>query len=177
MQTIASLRLCALTVCALALQPASAEEVRVVAPGAVLVLQTPQGWRSTKRPGRVPTLSLLPATGNDFQVLVSPLVGPDGRLGPASREALHGLVEAGANAAKSQAVEPSLPIRSFGTAEVQGHYFSATDRAPKPGEFKYLTQGAMSVEGLPVAFTILSNANTKAAVESTLRMLAAARKE
>jgi hypothetical protein len=86
-------------------------------------------------------------------------------------------VEAGANAAKSQAVEQSLPIQSVGTAEVQGHYFSATDRAPKPGEFKYMTQGAMSVSGLPVAFTILSNGNPKAAVEPALRMLAAARKE
>jgi hypothetical protein len=86
-------------------------------------------------------------------------------------------VESGANAAKSQAVEQSLPVQSFGTAEAQGHYFSVTDRAPKPGEFKYMTQGAVSVGGLPVAFTILSNGNPKAAVEPTLRMLAAARKE
>ena len=176
MQIIASLRICALSVCALALQ-ASAAEVRVVAPGAVLVFQAPDGWRSTKQPGRVPTVSLSPATGNAFQVLVSPLVGPDGRLAPSSRESLRGLVEAGANAAKAQAVEQSLTVQSFGAAEVQGHYFSATDRAPKPGEFKYMTQGAMSVGGLPVAFTILSNGNPKAAVEPTLRMLAAARKE
>ena len=148
-----------------------------MAPGAVLVLQTPEGWRSTKQLGRVPTVSLAPANGNAFQVLISPLVGRDSQLAPSSRESLRALVEAGANAAKSQAVEQSLPIQSFGTAEVQGHYFSATDRAPKPGEFKFMTQGAMSVSGLPVAFTILSHASPKAAVEPTLRMLAAARKE
>lgn len=176
MQIAAALRVCVLSLCALTIQ-ASAEEVRVVAPGAVLVLQVPAGWRSAKQPGPGPTVSLSPATGNDFQVLVSALVARDGRLAPSSGESLRGLVEAGAQAAKAQAVEQSLPIHSFGTADVQGHYFSATDRAPKPGEFKYMTQGAMSVRGLPVAFTVLSNGTPKAAVEPTLRMLAAARKE
>ena len=79
--------------------------------------------------------------------------------------------------AKTQSVEKSLPIQSFGSGEVQGSYYSATDRAPKPGEFKYMTQGAMSVNGLPVAFTILSNGNAQAAVAPALRMLSAARKE
>jgi len=110
-------------------------------------------------------------------VLVSPLVATDGRLVPATRESLRSLVETGATQAKSQSVEKSLLVQSFGSGEVQGNYFSATDRAPKAGEFKYLTQGAMSVSGLPVAFTILSNGNPQAAVEPALRMLGAARKE
>ena len=155
-----------------------AEEVRVSVPGGgALVLPAPEGWRNGRQPGPVPTVSLTPASGNSFQVMVSPLVAPDGGVAPASRESLRRLVEAGANEAKSQAVEKSLPIQSFGSGEVQGNYFSATDRAPKPGEFKYMTQGAMSVSGLPVAFTILSNGNPQAAVEPALRMLAAARKE
>jgi hypothetical protein len=38
-----------------------------------------------------------------------------------------------------------------------GYYFSATDRAPKPGEFKYLTQGILHIGELVASFTILSN--------------------
>jgi hypothetical protein len=176
MRITSSLRIGALSLCALA-NHVSAEEVRVVVPGAVLVLQAPEGWRSSRQAGPIPTVSLAPASGNAFQVLVSPLVSRDGRFAPSSRESLRRLVESGADNAKSQSVEQSLPIQSFGSADVQGHYFSATDRAPKPGEFKYMTQGAMSVSGLPVAFTVLSNGSSKATLEPALRMLASARKE
>jgi hypothetical protein len=171
------IRIAALSLCVASSQ-AWAEEVRISVPGGgALVLPIPEGWRNSRQAGPVPTISLTPANGNSFQVLVSPLVSPDGRVAPASREALRRLVDAGASQAKTQSVEKSLPIQSFGSGEVQGNYFSATDRAPKPGEFKHLTQGAMSVGGLPVAFTILSNGNPQAAVEPALRMLTAARKE
>lgn len=155
-----------------------AEDVRVSVPGGGdLVFSMPDGWRSTTRSGPVPTVSLTPASGAAFQVLVSPLVATDGRLAAASPDAIRHFVESAANEAKAQSVERSLPIQSFGSAQVQGNYFSATDRAPKPGEFKYLSQGAMSVSGLPVGFTILSNDKPQAAVEPALRMLGAARRE
>ena len=155
-----------------------AEEVRISVPGGgALVLPVPDGWRSSKQSGPVPTVSLTPSGGGSFQVLVSPLVAPDGRLASASPDSLRRSVEGAANEAKSQSVEKSIPIQSFGSGNAQGNYFSATDRAPKPGEFKYLTQGSMSVSGLPVGFTILSNGNAQAAVEPALRMLAAARRE
>ena len=156
-----------------------AEETRIpVATGAALVLPVPDKWRTTRRPGPVPTVSITPASGGDsFQVLVSPLVAPDGSVAPASLESLRRLVGSAATRAKSQSVEESLPIQNFGSGDVQGYYFSATDRAPKPGEFKFMTQGAMSVSGLPVSFTILSNGNAQQAVEPALHMLLAARKE
>lgn len=155
-----------------------AEGVRISVPGGgVLVLSAPDGWHCTTRPGPVPTVLLTPARKDGFQVLVSPLVAPDGRLAPASPDALRHLVEGLANKAKAQSAEESLTLQSFGSGKVQGNYFSATDRAPKPGEFKYLTQGSLSVEGLPVGFSILSNDNPQALVESALRMLGAARRE
>ena len=64
-----------------------AEELRVPVSGSgVLVLSVPDGWRSASRSGPVPTVSLTPASGGSFQVLVSPLVAPDGRLAPTSPE-------------------------------------------------------------------------------------------
>ena len=157
---------------------ACAEDIRIPIPGGgALVLPVPDGWRSSRQSGPVPTVSLTPASGSSFHVLVSPLIAPDGRFAPASPDWFRGSVEGAANAAKSQSVEKSLPIQSFSSGNVQGNYFSATDRAPKPGEFTYLTQGSMSVSGVPVGFTILSNGNAQAAVEPALRMLAAARRE
>jgi hypothetical protein len=87
------------------------------------------------------------------------------------------LVERGADGARSQAVEKDLPVREFRSSSVFGNYFSATDRAPKPGEYKYLTQGAATVQGLAFTFTILSNDDSRVAVESALRMIEAARRE
>ena len=174
---VRALRLLALFVGAVATH-AWAEEVRLPVPGGgALVLPVPDGWASTKRNGRVPTVSLTSSSGGSFQVLVSPLLAADGRLAEASPDMLRRSVEGAADQAKSQSVEKSLPIQSFGSGKVQGNYFSATDRAPKPGEYKYLTQGSMSVSGMPVGFTILSNGDPQAVAVPALRMLAAARRE
>jgi len=171
------LRLLALLLGAVASQ-AWAEDIRIPVPGGgALVLPLPDGWRSARESGPVPTVSLTPASGGSFQVLVSPLVGPEGRLAPSSPDFLQRYVEGAASEARAQAVEKSLSIQNFGSGNVQGNYFSATDRAPKPGEYKYLTQGSMSVSGLPVGFTILSNGNPRGAVEPALRMLTSARRE
>jgi hypothetical protein len=157
--------------------PVLAADVRVSLPGGgALLLSAPPGWKHEMRPERIPTVSLLPE-GGAFQVLVSPLVRPDGSTASADSDSLRKLVSAGAQGALPQAVEKSLPLQELHGANVQGSYFSATDRAPKPGEFKYLTQGAMSVQGLPVTFTILSNGNPQAAVDVALRMLQSAKWE
>ena len=177
MRIVLALRLLALFVGAVATH-AWAEDVRLPVPGGgALVLPVPDGWASTKRTGRVPTVSLTSSSGGSFQVLVSPLVAADGRLAEASPDMLRRSVEGSADQAKSQSVEKSLPIQSFGSGKVQGNYFSATDRAPKPGGYKYLTQGSMSVSGMPVGFTILSNGDPQAVAVPALRMLAAARRE
>jgi hypothetical protein len=170
-------RLLALSITLVAL-PALAADVRISLPGGgALVLPAPAGWKHATQPGPIPTVSLTPEVGRAFQVLVSPLVRPDGSAAPADVDALRKLVNSGAQGALSQAVEKSLPLHVLRGANIQGSYFSATDRAPEPGGFKYLTQGAISIQGLPVTFTILSNGAPQAAVEPALQMLQSARRE
>lgn len=158
---------------------ALAGDVRVALPGGgALVLPVPAGWKEARQPGAIPTLVLAPEAGQSFQVLVSPLVRRDGSTAPADDpEVLRRMVESASQRALAQSVETSLPVQEFREGKVQGSYFSATDRAPKPGEFKYLTQGTALIQGLPVTFTILSNAETKEAVEGTLQALKGARRE
>ena len=49
-------------------------------------------------------------------------------------------------------------------------FYSATDRAPKPGEFKFLTQGIVRVGELAVTFTI-PNDGQEAVVKQALEAL------
>lgn len=167
----------AIAITVFALQALAAEERLALPGGGALVLPVPYGWKQERQSGPVLTLSLTPDAGNSFQVLVSPLVRPNGATVPADPESLRRLVSSGAQHALSQAVEKTLPVQDFRGGNAQGSYFSATDRAPKPGEFKYMTQGAASIQGLPVTFTILSNSDGNAATESAFRMLKAARRE
>jgi hypothetical protein len=155
-----------------------AADARISLPGGgALILPVPDGWRQAQYPGPVATLSLTPASGNGFRMLVSPLARAGTAIASMDAPSVRKLVESGAAGARSQAVEKSLAIEDLRSSTVQGNYFSATDRAPKPGEFKYMTQGVMLVSGLPVTFTILSNDNAGAAVEPALLMLKAARRE
>jgi hypothetical protein len=157
---------------------AHAGDTRVpIASGGALVLPVPEGWRKGTDDGPVPNLSLRSASGPDFRVSIFALVSPGGRVGPASAESLRQLVASGANNALAQAVEESIPIQELKSTDVEGSYFTATDRAPKPREFKYLIQGAMLVSGLPVTFTILTNDDSKSAEDLALHMLRSARRE
>lgn len=155
---------------------AAEAEIPVAGWGALL-LTAPDGWhQETRERQPVTTVAFTPATGNSFQVIVSPLRSAQGSMAPVTPEAMRGKVLASAEHVRSQAVESNLPVRELRSGSVVGSYFSATDRAPKPGEYKYMTQGMLAVEGLAVAFTILSNGEPQSTVEPALRMLQSARK-
>ena len=61
-----------------------------------------------------------------------------------------------AESAGRQSVEKNLKVEDFRSTQVFGSYFSATDRAPLPGEYKYMHSGAAALENIVVTFTALS---------------------
>src|SRR5262249_10121034 len=65
-------------------------------------------------------------------------------------------VEQSAERIKPQAVEKELTIQEVKGASGAGYYFSATDAAPKPGEFKHILQGMIRVGEFQVVFTVLT---------------------
>lgn len=89
-------------------------------------------------------------------------------------EEMKSSVERAADGASQQAVEKTIPIRELKGSSGKGYYFSATDKAPKPDEFKYLTQGMLGVGDLAVTFTILTNDGQDAVVKEALSMLSSA---
>jgi hypothetical protein len=68
-------------------------------------------------------------------------------------------------------VEGVLPLQEIKGVDGRGFYFTATDRAPKPGEAKYLTQGIIRVGEISLAFTVLTNDGQEAVVRAALEML------
>ena len=140
-----------------------------------LELKAPAGWQDMiERTGeQPPTITFTPTSGASFQVLVTPMWPQRGKPAPSGDE-MKAMVQRGAEGAAQQAVEKSIVVKELKGAMSNGYYFSATDRAPKPGEYKYLTQGMTAVGDLRVGFTILTNDGQAAVVKDALAMLAGA---
>jgi hypothetical protein len=141
------------------------------------VLQVPRGWRDELRqpPNRLPpTIVFGPASGKSFQILMTTLWPATKGRAPQSPAQLRASVERAAQAVKSQAVEKELPVVEFNGRSGPGFYFSATDPAPKPGEYRFMTQGIIRVGGLSVTFTILTNAGQASVVKQALAALESA---
>jgi hypothetical protein len=142
-----------------------------------LQMNVPAGWADEVRQPQnnaPPTIVFGPKEGRAFQVLVTPLWRPRPDVPVATKEAVRQNVQRAAEDLKSQAVETTIPIVEFTGAGGPGFYFSATDKAPKPDEYKYLTQGMLKVGELAVTFTILSNEGPERVTRDALNMLQSA---
>ena len=143
-----------------------------------LVLAVPQDWsdKVSQPPNKLPpTLRFSGKPDGKFQVLMTPLWSPRRDPEFKSPASVRRIVERGAADASKQAVERNIPIVELKGNSGAGFYFFATDRAPAPGEYKYLTQGAIAVGDLVVSFTVLSNDADSAEVKAALEMLRGAR--
>ncbi len=55
-------------------------------------------------------------------------------------EHVYTLVDDAANKAAPDAVQSTILVRKLAGKHGNGYYFSATDKAPKPDEYEFLTQ-------------------------------------
>lgn len=148
-----------------------------------LELSIPAGWKDEVKTTQAPkakqgsapiTVALTPREGAPFEVHVRPVARQ--RQGASADTAIqmrHN-VQQGADKVKPTAMEHYLPVDQLTGAPGPGYYFSATDREPKPGEFKYLTQGMLLVGDVVVAFSILTNDGQEKVREQALAMLKSA---
>jgi hypothetical protein len=142
-----------------------------------LELTIPAGWKDESKPnkGSAPATTVLtPRDGAPFQVTITPLARQ--RSGASADTAIkmrHGVQQA-ADKVKPTALEHYLPVEELTGAPGRGYYFSATDREPKPDEFKYLTQGMLLVGDVVVSFAILTNDAQEKVRDQALAMLKSA---
>lgn len=139
-----------------------------------LTLTVPGGWMDkVNHPANrlPPTILLRPGAAGSGEVLIT-AVWPIPPVTKISDEAtIRSEVAEAAKKAASQSVEGALPLQEVRGTEGRGFYFSATDRAPAPGEYKYLTQGIVRVGEIALAFTVLTNDGQEAVVKAALEML------
>jgi hypothetical protein len=123
-----------------------------------LQLSVPKEWRAISKSLEEPTSVLLrirPATGEAFLVQVTAVWLEPAKLAARTEEQLKADVRRSAEKLLTQAVEKEAVIVELRGAQTLGYHYSLTDRAPKPGEYKYMTQGILVTGELLTIFTIL----------------------
>jgi hypothetical protein len=163
-----------LVTCSVAVASGASSHVFELPDHGTLALLVPNGWTDqlNQPPNRLPpTIKLKPRAGKQFEVLLT-TVWPNSLANELPDEtAIRSEVAGAAKSAAPQSIEGVLPLQDIKGVAGRGYYFAATDRAPNPGEYKYLTQGIIRVGKISLAFTVLTNDGQEPVVQSALEML------
>jgi hypothetical protein len=87
------------------------------------------------------------------------------------------LIERTGQAGLAQAVEKTVKVHEFGSSGKKGYYISLTHKAPKPDQYRHMTQGAIGEGNLLLGFTLLMNNPKAVDQQSILAMLSSAKQE
>lgn len=142
-----------------------------------LQLQVPTGWKEELQQEHdqlLPTIVFTPTSGALFGVVLTPLWPTEKDAPNPEPEALRKLVQQAAEQVRAVAAEPTIEILELAGAAGVGYYFSVTDPAPKPGDYKHMTQGILPVGILLLPFTIYTNDGQQDTVTAALTMLKSA---
>ncbi len=140
-------------------------------------LKVPTLWKDEiqQPPNRLPpTITFKQKAGASFDVLITPIWPAKKDMPLTEEEGIRQLVLQGAELAQPQSVEEKIELKKLDGSSGPGYYFSVTDRAPGPGEYKYMTQGMVRVSNLVVTFTILTNDGQGNIVTDAIAMLKSA---
>ncbi len=121
-----------------------------------------------------PRIFFRPASGDLFVIVVTPIwkVKKDAPL--LTEGDIKTMVQHVAEDNQQNAVEKTLKLIEIQGQSGRGYYFSATDKAPAPDDYKFITQGALLVGELTVTFTIATNDDKKNVESAALTMLQSA---
>jgi len=99
------------------------------------------------------------------------LLTPIGMPGLTADAAMQDLVAKSSKQFEGQAVEKEIKLQRISSAEAHGYFVCVTDKAPKPDEYKFLCQGIVTVQELPISFTVLYNDGGKSDADRMLSAL------
>jgi len=146
----------------------------------VLKFEVPESWiDDVNQPSKdlPPTITFSPPSGESFKILITAMWSPkkeeDFNKPPKIKSAL----EQRGQRLLPTAEETELKLCGLKGPSYWGYYFSLADKAPKQGEFKYLTQGALGLGDLLLSFSILTNEKESEAILEAKTMLRSARQE
>jgi hypothetical protein len=148
---------------------------RYTLPGhGALQMKVPASWKEEVKQqsdNLPPTITLRPASGDQFQIIITPFWKESEDAPELNDYATRRMVQRAADKAQEIAVEKTLKIINLEGSSGKGYYFSATDKAPEKGGYKFLTQGILLVDELAVTFSILTNDEKKEVESAALEML------
>jgi hypothetical protein len=136
-------------------------------------------WRAGMRQdstGSTSTIKIWPNGGDQFEMLISRIPRKNPR-DPVTPEHLLQIVKESGQMAAAQSVEQKLDVKELGPGNWKGYYYRLTDKTPRPNEYKYMTQGAMSEGTALFTFTFLSNSDKVVDQLEFLSLLSSARLE
>ncbi|OGP63529.1 MAG: hypothetical protein A2169_04400 [Deltaproteobacteria bacterium RBG_13_47_9] len=139
-----------------------------------LELNVPTLWKDEAhktRENMPPTLIFNPAKGNDFQVMISVLWGKTGDQDFNGQEKVRTFVEKDGQKLLPNTAEGKIVLQEIKGVTHSGYYYSVTDKAPNPGEYRYMTRGAIGVGNLFLNFTVLHRVRDSQAVRDALSIL------
>ncbi len=146
----------------------------------VLKLGVPESWVddvSQPPDDRPPTITFTPTTGDSFSVLITAMWNliqvKDFNKPPKIKQ----MMEQRGQDLLPTAEETKLELHGLRGPVCWGYYFSLTDKAPKSGEYKYLTQGSLGVGDLLISFTILTHEKESAVKKDAINMLRSSRQD
>ena len=139
-----------------------------------LKLEVPVSWfheirQSAKNAS--PTLVFNAKSPDSFLIFLTAIDPSMETVAAASDASIRKQVERSAKSAEASSVEKKLEVMEIRGASGRGYYFFATDPSPKPGTWKYMTQGIIRVGELAISFTILTNEGQSGVINDALRML------
>lgn len=144
----------------------------------VLELSVPTSWKveiHKSQENMPPTIIIKPALGNDFEVLITVLWSTTGDQDFNSPAKVRTLVENDGQKILPKSTENRLVVQQIRGINNIGYFFFLTDKAPDPGEFRYLTRGGMAVGNLLLNVTILYHVKDSPSLKEALSMLREAR--
>ena len=144
----------------------------------MLELNVPNSWQDKvhkPQENLPPTIVLTPASGGDFQVLISVRWSKKGDPGFNRPEKARALVGKDGQKILPKTVETKIVLQEMKGVDNTGYFFSVTDKAPEPGEFRYMTQGKIGVGKLLLGFTVLTRVRDSESLKEALSMIREAR--
>ena len=139
----------------------------------ILELNVPTSWKGNYKSQKdtPTTIIFVPAKGNDFKILITVLGTKTGEQDFNNPAKIQALVKQDGQRILPKAVETKLIVQQMRGVHNIGYFFSLTDKAPNPGEFRYLTRGRMGVGNLLLNVTLLYRVKDSESIKEALSML------
>jgi uncharacterized DUF497 family protein len=139
-----------------------------------LELNVPTPWKGKvhkPQENMPPTIIFNPAKGNDFQVMITVMWAKTGDQDINNQQKVRTFVEKDGQKLLPNTAEGQIILQEIKGVSHSGYYVSVTDKASNPGEYRYMTRGAIAVGNLLLNFTILHRVRDTQAVRDALSIL------